>query len=92
MKLTHHDFILPSFWPNQLENPSFSYLPKLASCQTGVLARWLIAWGNFAEFILFALNAPNLHSISISDRPRFFDQVEHQITNASIENRHFFTK
>ena len=65
MKLTHHDFILPSFWPNQLENPSFSYLPKLASCQTGVLARWLNAWGNFAEFILFTLNAPNLQSMSI---------------------------
>ena len=26
------------------------------------------------------------------DRPRFFDQVGHQTTNASIGNRHFFTK
>ena len=26
------------------------------------------------------------------DRPRFFDQVGHQTTNASIENKHFFTK
>ena len=26
------------------------------------------------------------------DRPRFFDQVRHQATNASIENKHFFTK
>ena len=26
------------------------------------------------------------------DRPRFFDQVGHQTTNASIENEHFFTK
>ena len=25
-------------------------------------------------------------------RSRFFDQVGHQITNASIENKHFFTK
>ena len=25
-------------------------------------------------------------------RPRFFDQVGHQTTNASIGNRHFFTK
>ena len=25
-------------------------------------------------------------------RPRFFDQVGHQTTNASIENKHFFTK
>jgi hypothetical protein len=26
------------------------------------------------------------------DRPRFFDQVGHQTTNASIEIKHFFTK
>ena len=26
------------------------------------------------------------------DRPRFFDQVGHRTTIASIENRHFFTK
>ena len=26
------------------------------------------------------------------DRPRFFDQVGHQITNASIGNKHFLTK
>ena len=26
------------------------------------------------------------------DRPRFFDQVGHQTTNASIGNKHFFTK
>ena len=26
------------------------------------------------------------------DRPRFFDQVGHQTTNASIGNEHFFTK
>ena len=26
------------------------------------------------------------------DRPRFFDQVGHQTTNASIGNRLFFTK
>ena len=24
--------------------------------------------------------------------PRFFDQVRHQTTNASIENKHFVTK
>ena len=28
----------------------------------------------------------------LRDRPRFFDQVGHQTTNASIENKHFFTK
>ena len=27
----------------------------------------------------------------VGDRPRFFDQVGHQTTNASIGNRHFFT-
>ena len=26
------------------------------------------------------------------DLQRFFDQVGHQTTNASIENKHFFTK
>ena len=26
------------------------------------------------------------------DRPRFFDQVGHQTTNAPIGNKHFFTK
>ena len=26
------------------------------------------------------------------DPPRFFDQVGHQTTNASIENKHFFHK
>ena len=25
-------------------------------------------------------------------RPRFFDEVGHQTTNAPIENKHFFTK
>ena len=28
----------------------------------------------------------------IRDRPRFFDQVGHQTVNASIRNKHFFTK
>ena len=28
----------------------------------------------------------------IRDRPRFFDQVGHQTTNASIENKHIFSK
>ena len=30
--------------------------------------------------------------VIIRDRPRFFDQVGHQTTNASIGNKHFFTK
>ena len=28
----------------------------------------------------------------LRDRPIFFDQVGHQTTNASTENKHFFTK
>ena len=32
------------------------------------------------------------HNILIRDRPRLFDQVRHQTTNASIENKPFFTK
>ena len=28
----------------------------------------------------------------IRDRPRFFDQVGHQTTDASIGNKHFFNK
>ena len=28
----------------------------------------------------------------VRDRARFFDQVGHQTTNASIRNKHFFTK
>ena len=30
-------------------------------------------------------------TLLIRDRPRFFDQVGHQTTNASIGNKHFFT-
>ena len=33
-----------------------------------------------------------LSEIQFRDRPRFFDQVGHQTTNASIENKHFFIK
>ena len=30
--------------------------------------------------------------IHLRDHPKFFDQVGHQTTNASIGNKHFFTK
>ena len=30
--------------------------------------------------------------MAIRDLSRFFDQVGHRTTNASIENKHFFTK
>ena len=33
-----------------------------------------------------------MYYINTRDRPRFFDQVGHQTTNASIGNNHFFTK
>ena len=31
-------------------------------------------------------------NISVRGRPRFFDQVGHRTTNASIGNKYFFTK
>ena len=31
-------------------------------------------------------------AVCIRDCPRFFDQVEHQTTNASIGKKYFFTK
>ena len=31
-------------------------------------------------------------AVGSRDRPRFFDQVGHRTTDASIENKHFFTK
>ena len=48
-----------------------------------------------------ALSRPSQYSQKISfhiasrsnrDRPRFFDQVGHQTTNASIGSKYFFTK
>ena len=30
-----------------------------------------------------------MHTLYIRDRPRFFDQVGHQTTNASIGNKYF---
>ena len=33
-----------------------------------------------------------MHTLYIRDRPRFFDQVGHQTTNASNGNKYFFTK
>ena len=35
---------------------------------------------------------PIIAYLSNRDRPRFFDQVGHETTNASIGNKHFFTK
>ena len=37
-------------------------------------------------------NAPSKEYMQARVRPRFFDQVEHQTTNASIGNKYFFTK
>ena len=34
---------------------------------------------------------PDIHkALKVRVRPRFFDQVGHQTTNASIKNKHFF--
>ena len=38
------------------------------------------------------LHQKEVERIDGRDRPRFFDQVGHQTTNASIGNKHFFTK
>ena len=42
-------------------------------------------------YTLFTLKC-TFKSFLARDLPRFFDQVGHQTTNASIENKHFFTK
>ena len=39
-----------------------------------------------------SFSSPNFSYMMIRDRPRFFDQVGHQTTNASIGNKYFFTK
>ena len=47
----------------------------------------------FISFFSFSVSMQNIHStyLCIRYRPRFFDQVGHQTTYASIGNRHFFT-
>ena len=45
------------------------------------------------EIVFCFNNLPEvLSGLQSRDRPRFFDQVGHQTTNASVENKHFFTK
>ena len=39
-----------------------------------------------------AIYRPLLHNTLSRVRPRVFDQVGHQTTNASIGNKYFFTK
>ena len=41
---------------------------------------------------IFKLGTTQENNMCSRDRPRFFDQVGHQTTNASIGNMHFFTK
>ena len=48
-------------------------------------------WPRF-DPITFNENSNYGRETCIRDRPRFFDQVGHQTTNASIGNKHFFTK
>ena len=37
-------------------------------------------------------NQSHYIEVIIRDLPRLFDQVGHQTTNSSIENKHFFTR
>ena len=38
-----------------------------------------------------SLEVSKYDEVNFRDRPRFFDQVGHQTTNASIENKHLMT-
>ena len=40
--------------------------------------------------ILWVIHEPRQWCMGNRDRPRVFDQVGHQTTNASIGNKHFF--
>ena len=45
------------------------------------------------NLLLFPKQSPPFFcKLNIRVRPRFFDQVGHQTTNAAIENKYFFTK
>ena len=50
---------------------------------------WHLFFEKISE-IMPPLRIPNI--LFIRDRPRFFDQVGHQTTNASIGNKYFFIK
>ena len=41
---------------------------------------------------LYNINGKDSIRLYNKDRSRFFDQVRHQTTNASVGNKHFFTK
>ena len=48
---------------------------------------------DFLEYLRASEGDKLMHKkVSSRDLPRFFDQVGHRTTNASIENKHFFTK
>ena len=44
------------------------------------------------HIIVASLVTYYLEWLLVRDRPRFFDQLGHQTTNASIGNKYFFTK
>ena len=49
---------------------------------------------NLYETFFFVSHVNTIRNtyINVRVRPRFFDQVGHQTTNASIGNKYFFTK
>ena len=52
----------------------------------------LFAYVNSFEAKYFCVRTKSASDMYIRVRPRFFDQVGHQTTNASIGNKYFFTK
>ena len=47
---------------------------------------------NCPPIVIMAGHKGSFFGRKIRDLPRFFDQVGHRTINASIENKHFFTK
>ena len=75
---------------------STTYLKNLEVSQLGQgkVATWLYGgnWGNVISNLGAFIGSVRSFHMIIRDLPRFFDEVGHQTTNASIENKHFFTK
>ena len=67
----------------------------LCKCISDYMITTIYSFGKKAIELLMVF--ANNHGNGLSDvltryRPRFFDQVGHQTTNASMGNKHFFTK
>ena len=48
--------------------------------------------GAYGTYCVTSKESNDENKVNIRVRPRFFDQVGHQTTNASSGNKHFFTK